>query len=317
MSLNPEESECSNETTALLSKSAGPGEQSKHNMKPSSRHLEENSGADAAIEELLAEDDNDDADNEKKTVESQTLTQTEDSDNLMDVAELPSNTLANQIANKDTVEHSEAASAGKKSNIDEVEHIKEDKNPSEEKTRHSRKKRRPLSYHQKDEVPSLQPLDKPKKNLSASTNSLTLLNEKQGQDKTAPSNKGNQSSVPRNRRNKDPIRSSKETKAMSTPADNLKGKNTYGVEPIPEQDEAPSSPERAATESKIFTESRKDPSSMSVLDKKAAFTQKAEEQLPPMLRRKAEQDRLDKVKYLIIKMITIIRQQCFFFNHCV
>ena len=57
------------------------------------------------------------------------------------------------------------------------------------------------------------------------------------------------------------------------------------------------------------TSTSRDPSLLSVLDKKAAFIEKADKQLPPTkaMRRRAEQERLDKVMYLSVMWMKIYK----------
>ena len=282
MSTQSDDQRCTDERSALLGDSdVATDDNSGNDEKPHrSPYLQDNEEEITAGESLLAEHENIDAGEEtscpgdKTTLQNQCLLESSDYSKSRTPDALPSNNFDNLIDNKKGPAQLKRSSVGKTPNRDTGEKNGAKLDTANVDKKHRRKVERPVSYFPQRGAYSSHNL-LPSKHFSTSGISRSVHDLTQRPSQSMDPDK---------------------VKPKQPPPVEAKSKSTQDLFPIPGRAGANPAPD----EYDAVTLISKDPSTLSVLDKKAAFIEKVEKQLPPTkaMRRRAEQERLDKVMYL-------------------
>jgi len=272
MSLLHEDIDNADDTTALLRDTSV---STDHNAKKSdtptrSRYQQDCEKDSAAGDCLLAEHENS-ADVEestshgdKTTLKSQHVIESTDCSEPKNTDMQPSNSAERATDSEEELKLLKSKSGGKKLDVDKVAETESKKDPQKQDKKRRHKVLRPASCIEqggKSKTPS---------NVHDITSSENLT-----QTATA---------------RMDPNKS----KPLLPPKTKPKSRSTHDLSSISETREVPRTPDELGED--LFGHFARDPSTLSVQDKKAAFTEKADKQFHPTkaMRRKAEQERLDK-----------------------
>ena len=277
MSLLQEDIDNADDTTALLRDISG---STDHNAKKSdaptrSRYQQDCEEDNPAGDGLLAEYENSAAvedstsHGDKTTLENQRVIESTDCSEPNNTDMQPSNSAERTADSEEELKSLKSKSVGKKLGIDKVEETESKTPPRKQEKKGRHKVLRPASCIEQG-IKSKTPSDVHDILMSSDDSAHT------GSARMDPN----------------------KTKPLLPPKTMPKSRSTHDLSSILETREAPSTPDELGAD--VLGHFSRDPSTLSVQDKKAAFTEKSDKQFLPTkaMRRKAEQERLDKVIYL-------------------